>query len=59
MDSKYMPLLVRQVMTPRTVTFYLNENITVSEAMEKITQLSSHSRVPIYNDEIDNIEDLN
>lgn len=47
--------MVRQVMTPRTVTFMLEENSSVAESMEKVTQLSSHSRVPVYNSEIDNI----
>lgn len=47
--------MVRQVMTPRTVTFSLDENITIAEAMERITELSSHSRVPIYDREQDNV----
>jgi CBS domain containing-hemolysin-like protein len=47
--------MVRQVMTPRTVTFSLNENLTVAEVMEQIPQLSSHSRVPIFNEEPDNV----
>ncbi len=45
----------RNVMTPRTVTFSLDENLTVGQAMEKETQLSSHSRVPLYNKTPDNI----
>lgn len=47
--------MVRQVMTPRTVTFSLDENITVADAMERVIQLSSHSRVPIYNGEPNNV----
>ena len=43
--------MVRQVMTPRTVTFSLDENITISEAMKNESELSAHSRVPIYNNE--------
>ncbi|SDP08457.1 hemolysin family protein [Desulforhopalus singaporensis] len=43
--------IVRQVMTPRTVTFSMNEHYTVEKAMEMLTQLSSHSRIPIYNRE--------
>jgi CBS domain containing-hemolysin-like protein len=40
---------VRQVMTPRTVTFSLNEHMTVGNAIAKLTELSVHSRIPIYN----------
>lgn len=41
--------IVRQVMTPRTVTFSLNEHMTVGNAVAKLTELSVHSRIPIYN----------
>ncbi len=47
--------IVRQVMTPRTVTFSLNENMTVSKAMSMLAELTSHSRIPIYNREPNNI----
>jgi CBS domain containing-hemolysin-like protein len=47
--------MVRQVMTPRTVTFSLDENLTVADAMEQLQRLSSHSRVPVYNGEQNNI----
>jgi CBS domain containing-hemolysin-like protein len=47
--------MVRQVMTPRTVTFSLDEKMTVNEALELITQISSHSRVPVYSSEPDNV----
>jgi CBS domain containing-hemolysin-like protein len=43
--------IVRQVMTPRTVTFSMDENITVDQSMEMLTELSSHSRIPIYKTE--------
>lgn len=39
---------VRQVMTPRTVTFSLNQNMTVAEAARLKDKWSIHSRVPIY-----------
>lgn len=48
-------IMVRQVMTPRTVTFSLDEEVTVEDAMKQVHQLSSHSRVPVYKDELDNI----
>jgi len=47
--------IVREVMTPRTVTFSINEHITVGNAMATLTELSSHSRIPIYNREPDNV----
>ena len=47
--------IVRQVMTPRTVTFSINEHITVGNAMATLAELSSHSRIPIYNREPDNV----
>lgn len=47
--------IVRQVMTPRTVTFSINEHITVGNAMATLTELSSHSRIPVYSREPDNV----
>jgi len=46
---------VRDVMTPRTVTFSLDQNGTVGDAMEMINRLSSHSRVPVYDNDTDNV----
>lgn len=50
--------IVRDVMTPRTVTFTLDESLSVGDAMEMLTELSSHSRIPVYIDEQDNITGL-
>ncbi|MBC8209395.1 MAG: HlyC/CorC family transporter [Desulfobulbaceae bacterium] len=47
--------MASDVMTPRTVTFSLDENLTVAQAMETEKQLSSHSRVPLYSKAPDNI----
>lgn len=47
--------IVRDVMTPRTVTFSLDETMTVAEAMQNEVRLSSHSRVPVFLDETDNV----
>jgi CBS domain containing-hemolysin-like protein len=47
--------IVRQVMTPRTVTFSLDERLTVGEAMTLIYERNSHSRVPVYDNEPDNV----
>ncbi len=46
---------VRDVMTPRTVTLSLDESMSVAEAMESEARLSSHSRVPVYKDEPNNV----
>jgi CBS domain containing-hemolysin-like protein len=46
---------VRDVMTPRTVTFSLDQNATVGDAMEMINRLTSHSRVPVYDSDTDNV----
>ena len=47
--------IVREVMTPRTVTFSMSEHITISSSMSMLAELSSHSRIPIYSGETDNI----
>ncbi len=46
---------VRQVMTPRTVTFVMNEHLTVAEAQKMKQQWDSHSRVPVYDNDLDDI----
>ncbi|MCG6929164.1 MAG: hemolysin family protein [Desulfofustis sp.] len=46
---------VRQVMTPRTVTFSLDENLTIEQAMIEINRLTSHSRIPVYNKDPDEV----
>ena len=50
--------IVRQIMTPRTVTFSMNENLSIDEAMKMVTRLSSHSRIPIYTKEPNNISGI-
>ena len=47
--------IARDVMTPRTVTFSLEDSLTVTEAMNSEASLYSHSRVPVYKDEADNV----
>jgi CBS domain containing-hemolysin-like protein len=47
--------IVREVMTPRTVTFSLNEHITLGNALAMLTELSSHSRIPVYSREPNNV----
>lgn len=46
---------VRQVMTPRPVTFSLEQNLTVAEAMELENMLRRHSRIPLYENNLNDI----
>ncbi len=49
---------VRQAMTPRTVTFTLNQKLSVSEARKLKAQWNRHSRVPVYEGKSGNIVGL-
>lgn len=49
---------VRQVMTPRTVTFTLEKNLDIRQASQFNTQWRMHSRTPVYAGEQDNIEGI-
>ena len=46
---------VRQVMTPRTVTFVLHEALTVVEALRHREKWDLHSRVPVYDEDLDDM----
>lgn len=47
--------IVRQVMTPRTVTFSLEQDMTVAEAMKLEEMLSRHSRIPLYHKNLNDV----
>lgn len=47
--------VVRNAMTPRTVTFTLNEHLTVDEAIQLKKNWHLHSRVPVYDKDSDDI----
>ncbi len=49
---------VRKVMTPQTVVFTLNENLTVAEALKFKEQWNKHSRVPVYDENHDDVVGL-
>lgn len=49
---------VRQVMTPRTVTFMLDKHLNIGEAAQFEKNWRMHSRVPVYDKEQDNIEGI-
>jgi len=46
---------VRQAMTPRTVTFALNGHLSVAEAKDFAEKWNYHSRVPVYDQDPDDI----
>ena len=50
--------IVRQVMTPRTVTFSMDEDLKVSQAIELLKKLGSHSRIPVYHEEPNNVSGI-
>lgn len=49
---------VLDAMTPRTVTFALNEKMTISEAIVFKEELNLHSRIPVYRYKPDNISGI-
>ncbi|AEQ52158.1 CNNM domain-containing protein [Pelagibacterium halotolerans] len=49
---KFDRLTVRDIMTPRTVAFALDEQTTIEEVMERRNELR-FSRIPVYQDTID------
>jgi CBS domain containing-hemolysin-like protein len=46
---------VRQIMTPRTVTFTIDANLRVEEAVAMLKRVGSHSRIPVYDGDPANI----
>lgn len=46
---------VRDVMTPRTVTFSLDQDMTISDAAELKDKWKIHSRAPVYQKDPDNV----
>ena len=47
-----------EVMIPRTDIYALDMNLTVQEAIEELTEDTRYSRVPIYDETIDNIKGI-
>ena len=46
---------VQDILTPRSVVFALEENMTVKEVLERQPEIFKFSRIPIYNETIDNV----
>lgn len=51
---KFDDILAREVMTPRTETFYIEVNSDIKESINLILE-ENYSRIPVYESEIDNI----
>lgn len=49
--------LVKEIMTPRTDTHFLETDTTISEALEKVNDWG-HSRIPVFEDSVDNIKGI-
>ena len=46
---------VQDILTPRSVVFALDENLTVKEVLEKQPEIFKFSRIPVYHESIDNV----
>ena len=46
---------VQDILTPRSVVFALDENMTVKEVLENQSEIFKFSRIPIYSETIDNV----
>ena len=46
---------VHDILTPRSVVFALEENLTVKEVLENQPEIFKFSRIPVYNETIDNV----
>ncbi len=49
---------VSEIMIPRTQVYALDMEITISEAIEMLNEDTRYSRIPIYDDNIDNIKGI-
>ena len=54
---EFKDTLVKEIMTPRTDSNFLEVDTTIAEAMEKIEEWG-HSRIPVYEDSVDNIKGI-
>ncbi|MBP5406982.1 HlyC/CorC family transporter [bacterium] len=54
---EFKDTLVKEIMTPRTDSNFLEVDTTIAQAMEKIEEWG-HSRIPVYEDSVDNIKGI-
>lgn len=50
--------MVSEIMVPRTQVFALDMNLTISEVIEELTEDTRYSRIPVYDETIDQIEGI-
>ncbi len=50
--------VVSEIMTPRTEIFALDMNLTISEVIEELSEDLRYSRVPVYEEDIDDIKGI-
>jgi len=46
---------IHDILTPRSVVFALEENLTVKEVLDNQPEIFKFSRIPVYNETIDNV----
>ena len=49
---------VSEIMIPRTEIFAIEKNETIAEVIEELSDNCQYSRIPVYNENIDNIEGI-
>ena len=54
---EFKDTLVKEIMTPRTDSNFLEVDTTIAQAMEKIEEWG-HSRIPVYEESVDNIKGI-
>lgn len=53
---EFNDIIVSEVMTPRTNIYALNSNMTIEEVIKEMNEDFTYSRIPLYDEDIDNIE---
>ena len=53
---EFNDIVTSEIMTPRTNIFALDLNMTIEEAIKEMSENFTYSRIPIYDEDIDNIE---
>jgi len=54
---EFKDTLVKEIMTPRTDSHFLETDTTIAETLDKVEEWG-HSRIPVYDDSVDNIKGI-
>jgi CBS domain containing-hemolysin-like protein len=54
---EFKDTLVKEIMTPRTDSHFLESDTTIAESLEKVKEWG-HSRIPVFEDSVDNIKGI-